>query len=72
MSPAELLEFGTTLIKGLCMKYLKIVSGLVACITSSIAISAEWTKPVSVENIIWRPGYYGFYSDNATFHDPQG
>jgi hypothetical protein len=50
---------------------------LVALLTLSLAFAsshaATWTNGTQVvENIIWKPGYHGFYASSSTYHDPEG
>lgn len=35
------------------------------------ATAEKWTNGnLLVKNIIWRPGYHGFYVEHTTYHDP--
>jgi hypothetical protein len=52
------------------MKQLMVFSALLLATASSNA--ATWTNGTQiVENIIWRPGYHGFYVSSSTYHDPE-
>ncbi len=45
---------------------------LILSVSSLHVVAADWTHgAVEVNNIIWRPGYHGFYALRSTFDDPQ-
>jgi len=45
---------------------------LLGLLLSPTAFAATWTNGTQVvENIIWKPGYHGFYTSSSAFHDPE-
>jgi hypothetical protein len=45
---------------------------ILSCMVPASYATPTWTSGIqTVTNIIWIPGYHGFYASGATFHDPQ-
>ena len=52
---------------------MKRVFALVAMsLLATQSFGATWTNGIQkVGNVIWIPGYHGFYATSGTFHDPE-
>ena len=46
---------------------------LLSLFLPALSFADEWTNGKQIiSNIIWKPGYHGFYVDPVTYHEPNG